>query len=156
VHAVDPGVAVGQIRTVDDMIANDTAQHRLVMFALTFFGVVATVLSGFGLFAVVSLTSRLRRREYAIRLAIGAEPAGLRWLVLRHGLMLAGAGVCVGLAVAAAGTRVLGGLLHGVTPLDGATFATTVSAITALALLAAWAPARRAARVAPAEILSAE
>ena len=156
VHAVDPSVAVGQIRTVDDMIANDTAQHRLVMFALTFFGVVATILSGFGLFAVVSLTSRLRRREYAIRLAVGAEPAGLRWLVLRHGLMLAGAGVGVGIAVAVAGTRVLGGLLHGVTPLDAATFATTVTAITVLALLAAWAPARRAGRVAPVEILSAE
>src|SRR5690606_29497422 len=120
------------------------------------FGVVATILSGFGLFAVVSLTSRLRRREYAIRLAIGAEPGGLRWLVLRHGLVLASAGIVLGLVVAIAGTRVLGGLLHGVTPLDALTFAGAITGVATLAVLAAWAPARQAERVAPVEILTSE
>jgi ABC-type antimicrobial peptide transport system permease subunit len=126
------------------------------MFALAFFGAVATVLSGFGLYAVVSLTPRLRRREYAIRLAVGAEPADLRWLVLRHGLSMAGTGIAAGVVVAVAGTRVLSGLLHGVTPLDGFTFAATVTGIAALALFAAWAPAQRAAKVDPSEILSVE
>lgn len=154
VHAVDPTIAVGLIRTVDDMIANGTGQHRLMMLALTFFGSVATILAGFGLFAVVSLTSRLRRREYAVRLAVGAEPAALRWLVLRHGLRLASVGIGLGLVVAAAGSRVLTGLLHGVTPLDGLTFAGTAFGIAILAVIATWMPARRAARTAPVEILS--
>ena len=77
--------------------------HRLAMLALSFFGVVATLLSAAGLYAVVSLTSRLRRREYAIRLAVGAEPGNVRRMVIRQGMTLGALGVTAGVALAAAG-----------------------------------------------------
>ena len=73
VRRIDPALAVGTIQPFDQLVSDRTARHRLVMLALTGFGVVALVLSAFGLYAVVALTSQLRRREYAIRLALGAR-----------------------------------------------------------------------------------
>jgi predicted permease len=156
VRAVDPDVPLGPFQTVGDMVSNQTMRHRLVMFVLTFFGAIATILSAFGLYAVVALTSQLRRREYAIRLALGAPRGDVRWMVLRQALLLAVAGVAIGLLVAALGTGVLRALLHGVTPLDGATFASACVAVLGLAIAAASWPALTAGRVDPVEALQAE
>jgi predicted permease len=156
IRAVDPAVAVGPLRSVDEMVSNQTARHRLIMLTLTFFGVVATVLSGLGLYAVVALTSQLRRREYAVRVALGAQLQRVRWLVVRQALVLAVGGAAVGLALAAAGTRTLASLLHGVTPMDLIAMTTAVVVVLGLAMLAAWLPAREAGRVDPAEVLKAE
>jgi len=153
VHDVDPALAVANIQSVAVLSASRTASQRLVMRALVFFGLVATALCAFGLYAVVTLTSRLRRREYAIRLAVGAQPHGLRLIVLRQALLLGAAGVAIGLAVAFAGTRTLHGLLHGVQPLDPRSFALAAALMLLIATLAAWNPARHAARVAAAEVL---
>ena len=156
VRSIDPEVPMGVIQTVDDMVYNQTGRHRLVMLALTFFGVVATVLCVFGLYAVVALTSQMRRREYAIRMALGAARGNVRWMVVRQALMIGMGGVAVGLCVAAIGTRVLEGLLHGVRPLDTPTFAVAGVAILGMAALAASLPARAAGRVDPVESLKAD
>jgi predicted permease len=152
-RAADPDVPLGPFQTVADMVANQTSRHRLVMIVLTFFGGVATVLCAFGLYAVVALTSQMRRREYAIRLALGAPRGNVRWTVVRQSLILAGTGVVIGIGVARAGTRVLTGLLHGVTAVDTATFGAACATVMALTLLAASLPARAAGRVDPIEAL---
>jgi ABC-type antimicrobial peptide transport system permease subunit len=126
------------------------------MVSLAFFGAVATVLSGLGLYGVVALTSMLRRREYALRIALGAPLGNVRWLVVRQALLLAGTGTVVGLAAAAAGTRVLTALLHGVTPMDGVALAAAVTVVVGLATGAAWLPARAAGRVSPVDVLKAD
>lgn len=153
---VDPSVAMGTVTRVTQMAADQTARHRVAMLALTFFGITAVALCAFGLFALVSLTSQLRRREYAIRLAVGASPGGIRWMVLRQGVTLAAAGAAAGAAMAAGGTGALRGLLHGVTPLDTASFAAAAVAVLSLSGLASWMPARQASRVDPLDSLRAE
>jgi predicted permease len=156
VSRVDATLAIGTVQLFAQLVSDRTARHRLVMFTLAGFGVVALVLSGFGVYAVVALSSQLRRREYAIRLALGARRGGVRRLVIAQGLRLAAAGVSAGVAIAAAGTRALQGLLHGVEPLDTISFTTAVSVVTALAAMAALLPAIHAGRVDPAETLKGE
>jgi ABC-type antimicrobial peptide transport system permease subunit len=108
------------------------------------------------LYAVVALTARTRRREYAIRLALGSAPGAVRWLVLRQAILLGAGGAVVGVTAAAGGARTLQGLLHGVAPLDPLTFASSAAALLLLAALAAWWPANQAERVDPVEALRAE
>lgn len=156
VHAVDPAVAVGAVVTAEQALADGMARHRLVMFALAVFGGLALVLCISGLYAVVVLNSQQRRREFAIRVALGAQRGGVRWMVVRQALLLAGAGAATGLLVAALGTRLIQGLLQGVAPLDPATFIAATVALLALSTLAAWQPASRAEKVDPVEALRAE
>lgn len=156
VHAVDPAVAVGAVVTAEQALADGMARHRLVMLSLAVFGGLALVLCISGLYAVVVLNSQQRRREFAIRVALGARRGGVRWMVVRQALLLAGAGAAAGLLVAALGTRLIQGLLQGVAPLDPATFVAAAVALLALSTLAAWQPASRAEKVDPVEALRAE
>jgi putative ABC transport system permease protein len=156
IHAIDPAIPAGAVTPIDQLLAERTARHRLASLALTLFGSLALVLCACGLYAVVALTSRLRQREYAIRVALGARAADVRWLVWRQAMVIAGVGTTAGIAAAIGGTRILDGLLHGVSALDRPIFAAAGSALILLAGLAAWQPARRAGRVDPIETLKAE
>jgi ABC-type antimicrobial peptide transport system permease subunit len=156
VAAVDPTVPVGAITTVDRLVGDRVGRHRLVMLALGLFGSVALVLSAAGVYGVVALTSRLRRREYAIRMALGAARGGVRWLVIRQALVVSGVGTVAGVTAAAAAAQSARGLLHGVAPLDPVTFAIAALMIPSLAVVAAWLPASQAERVDPVETLRAE
>ncbi len=156
IRQIDPGLAVGTMQSFDQLVADRTARHRLVMLALSGLAVVALVLSASGVYAIVALTSQLRRREYAIHIALGAARESVRWMVLKQGLALGGAGAVAGVAMAAAGTRGLQGLLHGVAPLDRLTFGAAVAIVMGLAAVSAWVPALRAGRVDPADTLKAE
>jgi ABC-type antimicrobial peptide transport system permease subunit len=121
-----------------------------------FFGSVATLLCGLGLYATVALSSQSRRREYAIRLALGSTRSQVCWLVVRQSLAIGFAGAVVGLVLASAGTQALSGLLYGVTPVDRVTFAAALTAMVALAALSASLPAVKAGRVNPVDTLRAE
>jgi predicted permease len=156
IHAVDPAVAIGVATSAEQVLFNSLARHRLVMLSLSLFGGVALVLCISGLYAVIALSSQQRRREYAIRIALGASGHGVRWMVVRQALMLAAAGAAVGLVCAGLGTRAIQGLLHGVQPVDTTTFATATILLLTLSIVAAWQPARRAERVNPVETLRAE
>jgi putative ABC transport system permease protein len=156
IHAIDPAIPAGTLTPVHTMISERTARHRLASLALTMFGTLALVLCACGLYAVVALTSRLRQREYAIRIALGARANDVRWLVFRQAMLIAGIGVSVGAAVAIGGTRILNGLLHGVGALDQPIFATAAASLLVLAGLAAWQPAYLAARIDPIETLKSE
>jgi putative ABC transport system permease protein len=156
IRAVDPGIPAATLTPVHRMISDRTASHRLISLALTLFSGVALVLCICGLYAVVALTSRLRRREYAVRIALGARGEQVRLLVLRHAFVLVAAGTALGIAGAAVSTRILTGFLHGVTPIDPPVFAGAAALLIALATAAAWQPARHAGRVDPVETLKAE
>lgn len=153
---IDPTLAVRNLSTLGDLVTSQQATQRLVLFVLSSFAVVAAVLCAFGLYSVLALTSSLRRREYAIRLALGSTTKRVRWLVVRQAFVLAGIGVIAGMGVAWLTTRSLQSLLAGVQPGDPLTFAGAAAAILAIALTAAWFPARRAATVNGAEVFAAD
>ena len=156
VHATDPSVASTTIRAIDQVVEEQTARHRFVMLALTLFGIVATVLCAFGLYATVALSSQVRRREYAIRVALGSSRRQVCWLVVRQSILLAGIGGLAGIAFAAAGTQTLEGLLHGVSTGDRVTFVAAFAAMLTVSALSASLPAFRAGRVDPVEALKTE
>jgi ABC-type antimicrobial peptide transport system permease subunit len=109
-----------------------------------------------GLYAAVALLADRRTREFGIRLSLGARPADVLRLVLRHGMALALAGAAAGIPCALAAAGLVRGFLHGVSPLDPRVLAASVSAAALMGLLASAAPARRALRTDPARVLRLE
>jgi len=137
-------------------IREGLARERLLAWLSGFFGVLAVVLVLVGLYGLVSYTTMLRRNELGVRLALGAPRANILWLVLRQGLQLAAVGVAVGLVGALAVTRFLGSLLFDVQAADLITWIVTPLFLVAVALVACWLPARRAARSDPMQALRYE
>jgi ABC-type antimicrobial peptide transport system permease subunit len=97
-----------------------------------------------------------RTREIGLRMALGAQPISVGWLVLRQGMVLALIGAAIGLALAVGGTRLLQSILYGVSAMDPITFTTVAFGLALVALLACWLPAHRAARVDPMIALRSE
>jgi predicted permease len=153
---VDPTLAITNLSTFGGMVTSQQATQRLVLFVLGSFAIVAATLCAFGLYGVLALTSSRRRREYAIRLALGSTAERVRWLVVRQAIILAGIGTIAGLGIARLTTKTLQGLLNGVQPNDPLTFGTAAAVILAIALAAAWIPARRAASVNGSEVFAAD
>jgi len=150
---LDPHVAAANFTTMEDVLAGAVAPERALGYLVSLFGLVALTLAAVGLFAVVAYAASQRTREIGIRMALGAESGSVLALVLRHGLGLALLGLAVGLACAALGSRWLQGLLFGIEPLDAGTYVTSALLLAAVALLATWLPARRAARLDPVRAL---
>jgi putative ABC transport system permease protein len=117
---------------------------------------VALLLGVIGIYGVMSYVVSQRTGEIGVRLALGAEPGEVARMIVRQGGGVALAGVVVGLTVALAGARLIESLLYDVTPRDPVVFAATTSILAAIALLACWLPARRAARLSPIEALRTE
>jgi putative ABC transport system permease protein len=126
------------------------------MLLLSIFAGVALALAAIGIFGVISYGVAQRTREIGVRVALGADPASVLRIVVGGALGLAGLGVGIGLLGALAGTRVLSGLLFGVTATDPATYAGVAVLLLGVAALASWLPARAATRVDPAIALRAE
>lgn len=156
IRDLDPVLAVTGVSTFDELLTEQQARPRLVLFVLGSFAVVSAVLCALGLYGVLALTSSLRRREYAIRVALGSTAERVQWLVIRQALVLAATGVFSGIVIGWLATQTLQGLLNGVQPNDPLTFAAGAIVMMTVALLAAWLPARRAAAVDGAEVLSAD
>jgi ABC-type antimicrobial peptide transport system permease subunit len=119
------------------------------------FAALAMVMAAVGVFGVMSYAVTLRAREMGIRIALGAEPAEVRRMIVLSGLRQAGAGVVLGVAGALWLTRLLDSMLYGVRPADPATLATVSALLIAVAMLACYLPARRATRVDPVTVLRA-
>jgi ABC-type antimicrobial peptide transport system permease subunit len=109
-----------------------------------------------GIYGVIAYAVSQRTREIGIRMALGAEPAKLKQMFVRHGLLLAGTGAVIGLGAAAGMTRMMSSLLFGVKALDPLTYAAVAGMLIAAAALASYVPARRATRIDPLEALRAE
>jgi putative ABC transport system permease protein len=116
---------------------------------LTMFGAVALALSAIGIYGVLAFAVAQRVREFGIRQALGADPRSILSLVLKQGIVTAGAGVALGLAASLALARLLQTLLFGVTPHDAGVFASVAVVLFSVAMIACYVPARRATRVDP-------
>ncbi len=155
VHAVDSLLAMSLLTPVDVRLASQIVQQRFVRSLLMIFAAVASGLCTLGMFAVVSLAAQARRREFATRMALGAQFLDVAWLVMRQSLALGIIGTLIGFLASTWLTGALRAMLHGVTLTDPATLATTVGAILLLALVAGLPVALRAARTDPVTVLKA-
>jgi putative ABC transport system permease protein len=156
VAAVDPSVPVSDVRTMADVVASSLARPRFTVLLLSAFAALAVVLGAIGIYGVIAHGVSQRSQEFGIRMALGATPGVVLGGVLRHGFRLAAAGVIAGLVAAALAMRLFVRLLYGVSPLDPLTFVVAGVFMVAVALLAAYFPARRATRVDPVLALRAE
>src|SRR5919198_6010446 len=149
IRAVDGELPVYDARPMTELVAASLAQRRFSTWALAAFAAAALLLAAVGLYGVVSYTVTQRTYEIGIRVALGARGPDIFRLVVGQGLALAGAGVAIGLVAALALTRVLRGLLFGVSAADPLTFAGVTLLLLAVTFIACLAPARRAAKVDP-------
>jgi putative ABC transport system permease protein len=156
VRQLDPQAVIDRIVTMEEIVARVTAPWRFTVWVLTALAVVACALASVGLFGLVALDVLQRHREFAVRLAVGAQPAELLRLALFRGGRSALLGIVSGLLIALLGTRALQGMLFQVSALDVATYAGVVALIVTIVGLASYLPARRAAAVDPVELLRAE
>lgn len=149
IASVDPSVPVSDVETMQSIVIRSAARQRFVTLLLALFAGLALVLGMVGIYGVMSYAVAQRRREIGIRLALGATPSHARRLVLRNALAMTAAGAIVGLICAALASRLLTGLLYGVSATDPLTFAAVPLAFAGVALAASYVPARRATRVDP-------
>ena len=152
-QAVDAGVPVADLGTLDALVATSVAEPRLVMALLLLFGALGLALGAVGVYGVVSYAVGQRTREIGLRMALGAEWRTIVRLVIADGMRWAAAGVVLGLAAALLLSRAMQGLVYGVAVTDPATYAALALLLVGVVLLASWLPARRAARVDPAVVL---
>ena len=156
VQQVDRTEAVTAIQTMEQYVSASLARPRLYAVLLTTFASLALVLAAVGLYGLMAYGVRRRTHEIGIRMAFGAEPGDVLWMVLRETVFLVLVGAAIGVSVALAVTRLLSSFLFGLTPGDPTTILTAILVMLAVALFAGYLPARRAARVDPMEALRYE
>jgi predicted permease len=156
VRQADPLLAVTNMTTMDEVVAQTEAPRRFNTTVLSAFAGIALGLALLGIYGVLAYAVTERKREIAIRMALGATREGVQRQMLRQAVVLGVVGVIAGLGAAAGLTRYLASLLYGVQPLDGVTLCGAVMVLLACATLAGWIPARRAASVEPMEALRSE
>jgi len=145
--AIDPAVPIARLATMDDHLQRALSRPRFMSLLTSTFGALAVALAVVGIYGVMACAVAERTREIAIRIALGARVPDVVRMVVMKALRLAAAGVIAGLLLAWASSRVLAGLLFGVTPGDVVTYVVSAAGLLAVALLAAAVPARRAARI---------
>jgi predicted permease len=153
---INPGGAVDDVAPLSSRVSASMGQPRFAAAVLAVFAIVALALAATGLYGVLSYQVLQRRREMGVRAALGASRGRLVALVIREGLTVTVAGLVLGLGVALIFTRLMRGLLFGVRPLDAPSFLAAPLILLIVAVLACLVPARRAARVDPAEALRSE
>jgi putative ABC transport system permease protein len=156
IHQIDPEQPVYDVRTMDEWVDRSLGQRWMNMTLVSVFASVSLALSAIGIYGAIAFGVARQRREFGIRLALGASRHGIATSVVRHGLTLAGIGIATGLVLAVALTRSMTSLLFGVSASDVISFATSIVAIVIVALFASYLPARRAAAVDPATTLRAD
>ena len=149
VRQVDPTVTIWRVRTIEDLLDEHLAPRRLSMYLIAGFGAIALALALLGIYGVMSYTVSERVPEIGVRLALGAQPAGILRMIVGGGLRLAVCGLAAGIALAVIVTRLATSLLFDVSPTDPTTFATVSIAIMIVAAVACYLPARRAALIDP-------
>ena len=149
VQSLDSALPLLHVKTLDEYVDDSIMGTRFETFLLGTFGVLAFVLTAVGLYGVISYTVVQRRREMGIRIALGADRTAILGMVVKNGALLACTGAVIGLAGAFLLTRLMAALLFGVGPTDPLTFLCVPVALIAVAILASYVPARRAAKVDP-------
>lgn len=160
VHAIDPTLPVSKLRTMDDVMWEAVARPRFLTFLLSAFAIMALLLAGVGIYGVMAHTVEQRTHEIGLRVALGAQPRQVRWMVLRQAGSLAVIGAAAGVAVVAALQLALGAkmktVLYGAALADPLVLGGVAVVVLGAALLATWIPARRATTVEPMVALRTE
>jgi putative ABC transport system permease protein len=156
VSDVDATLTVDELATMGEVVSAITARPRFYATILTLFGGIAAFIAAIGVYGVLAYAVSQRAHEFGVRLALGAAPAKVLALALRQGFLVVALGIPAGVVVAVGLARYLSSMLFGITALDPATFIAVTAAFAALAMLACYLPARRAARVDPVIMLRSE
>jgi ABC-type antimicrobial peptide transport system permease subunit len=153
---IDPGQPLHTVQTLEQVLSSSLAERRLTLALVAGFAAVAALLAGTGLYALISYLVAQRRREIGVRMALGASTRAIGRAVVREGVLLAGAGVALGLAGGWGASKLVASQLYGVDPLDPWTWGAVVALVLALAIGASLTPALRAARTEPSSVLRDE
>jgi predicted permease len=153
VWSANPNLPLANVQTLDEIRADSMAQTSFALVMLSIAAGVALLLGVVGIYGVISYIATQRTREIGIRMALGAAQKDVSVLFLRHGLVLAGIGITLGIAGAAGLTQLMSALLFGVQPLDWVTYVIVAVLLAGTALLATYLPAARAARIDPSTAL---
>jgi ABC-type antimicrobial peptide transport system permease subunit len=156
IRDVDPNLVVYRARTMEDQVYKAAEGPRFRAVLLGGFALLAVILASVGLYGVISQSVVQQTQEIGIRMAIGARPAEVQRMVVGRGLMLAGAGVVLGVAGALMLSRLLASLLYGVSATNPLTLAAASALMLIVAVLASWVPAYRATRIDPVQTLRHE
>ena len=152
VRDVNRDIAI-TFRPLADLVDASVTQERLVAMLSGFFGALALLLAALGLYGITSYAVSRRRAEIGIRMALGAAPGGIVFLILRGVALLVGAGIVIGTLASLWATRFVDTLVWGVAPRDSATLVASCAALAAVGAIAGWLPAWRASRIDPAQVL---
>jgi len=149
IRALNPNLPIADVQTMREQLELTLLPSRIAAWTLGGFGALALLLAGIGIYGVVSYGAAQRTREIGVRMALGAKEKDVLGLVLWDGLIVIGAGLAIGLLLAAAATRVIASFLYGVGATDPLTFVAVPLLLGGVALLASYVPARRAVKVDP-------
>jgi putative ABC transport system permease protein len=149
IQSIDKSVAKFEVTTVERKLSSQTAQRRFQTSLTSLFSVIALLLSAIGIYGLMHYFVVQRAHEIGVRMALGARHGDVLALVVGQGIVLAGAGIGIGIFFALGFTQLLSKLLFGVAPTDPITLVTAPAILLAVAVLACWFPARRAARIDP-------
>jgi predicted permease len=156
VREVAPAQPIADVRTIEAMSASSTREETVVAALLGMFSAVALFLTAVGIYGVVASAVTHRTHEIGIRVALGARPASVVWLVVQQLVRIGAIGVLAGLLTSAAFARLLSSQLYGITASDAGAFVTAPLVVAVVTILAAWVPARRAAHIDPLAALRAD
>ena len=156
IRKLDPSLLINELQPMSAWMDRAQAGTRFSLLLIGVFALIAALLAGVGLYGVLATVVRQRTAEIGVRMAIGAAPARIFSLVVGHGIRLSAAGILLGFGGALGLTRVMTSMLVGVKPTDLATFAVVAVLFFAIAALASWVPARRAAALDPTSALREE
>jgi predicted permease len=150
------GFPVARVRTMDEVVIHSTAREDFNMLLLTIFGASALILAAIGIYGLMAYSVQQRTQEMGIRMALGADRARIRNLVVRQGMTLAIVGVVIGTGAAFGLTRLIASFLFGVKTWDPVVFVSVPVLLAAVAFVATWLPAQRASKLDPMEALRVE
>ena len=156
IWSIDKDVPIMRIATMQSLVSGSEAERRFALILLEVFAVVALILAATGIYGVLSGTVNERTREIGVRAALGASRTDLLGLILRQGMTLTALGIAIGLVGAIGASYALVTLLWGISHLDPMTYSGVIATLFAVAAIACWIPAWRAAQVDPAITLRAE
>jgi predicted permease len=156
VWSVNASLPIAIVRTLQDVYERSMARTTFALVMLAIAGVMALLLGLIGIYGVISYSVSQRTREIGIRMALGVDHAAVRRMFVRHGLVLSGIGIAIGIAVAAGLARLMASLLFNVSPVDAVTYVAVSAVLASAAVLASYLPARRAAALNPVQALRAE
>jgi ABC-type antimicrobial peptide transport system permease subunit len=149
VQSVDPGLPLFNVRSMREVMDDSLAPRRFSSTMVGGFAAVALLLASLGIYGLLAYMVGQKSHEIGVRIALGAQPSDILWLILRRGMLLSGGGILAGLFLAAITAPMIASMLYGVRPIDPQVFLLVPLVFLVVAFMASSIPARRALRVAP-------